>query len=61
MTQTTTTNRNQVTEAQMSMAIASLTWPPVKYSSKSRDLTGVEYIVRYDRTHKALTCTSLAS
>jgi hypothetical protein len=59
MTQATIATRYSVTEAQMSMAhrIVDMAARQVFFQVESQTTAGVEYIVRYDRTHKALTCT----
>jgi hypothetical protein len=56
---TTTASKFNVTETQMSMAhrIVDLNVGQVFFQVESSKQDGTEYIVRYDRTHRVLTCT----
>ena len=62
MTQTTTTNRNQVTEAQLSAChrIEDLNKHQVFYQVESASEAGVEYVVYFDKVLKHLVCNCKA-
>ena len=59
MTQNTIAKQFNVTETQMSMAhrVLDLNAGQVFFQVESSKQDGTEYIVRYDREHRVLTCT----